>query len=50
MYNKKHSENTKELQKQKALQREKIKCEYCVGEFSPGMYKRWHENDCKRKI
>lgn len=50
MFNKKHSRKTKELQREKALLREKIKCEHCGKEFCPGMYKRWHGEKCKRLL
>jgi predicted GIY-YIG superfamily endonuclease len=44
---KKHSENTKIKQRQKALNREKIICEKCQKIIDKSNYSRWHGNKCK---
>ncbi len=31
----------------RAKHRQKIRCEYCSNDFTPGMYTRWHGNNCK---
>ena len=46
----KFSKETKRKQSIKAQNRTKIKCEYCNKEFFPGMYKRWHDGNCKNKF
>jgi hypothetical protein len=50
MFGKKQSNESKIKQKESALKREKIKCKYCEINISPGMYKRWHGENCKCKI
>ena len=50
MFGKTHSEETKEKQRLKALNRIKEKCEYCNKEVSPSMFARWHGDNCKNKI
>jgi hypothetical protein len=44
-----YTEETLSKMKDSALARQKIKCEYCGEEFSPGMYARWHGENCKTK-
>lgn len=47
MHGKKHSDEAKRLQSEKAKQRPKVKCVCCGFESSPGMISRWHNNNCK---
>jgi uncharacterized CHY-type Zn-finger protein len=49
MFDKSHSEYTIQKQREKALNREKIECKHCKKLISPGMYKRWHGDNCKNK-
>lgn len=49
MYGKKHEEKTKELLRQKAMNRKRIDCEYCNKSIDASNYYRWHGNSCKSK-
>lgn len=49
MYGKTHNPASKEIQRQKALERPRIVCEHCRTACSPGNYKRWHNDNCKLK-
>lgn len=49
MFGKKHSDDTKDIIRQKALKREKKQCIHCHGYFSPSTYSRWHNDNCKKK-
>jgi hypothetical protein len=49
MYNKQHTEHTKQLQKERALNRKRMTCEYCTKETSPSNYVRWHGINCRHK-
>jgi hypothetical protein len=44
---KKHSDSTKNIQSQKALNREKITCEHCLKIVDKSNYSRWHGSKCK---
>ena len=49
MFNKQHNNNTKELMRTKAFNRERKICKYCNTECSPGNFIRWHDQNCKHK-
>jgi hypothetical protein len=45
-----HTEESKEKIRQSALSREKLCCPHCQISAAPHVAKRWHFNNCKRKI
>lgn len=49
MYGKTHSLESKQLQRQKALNRIPLTCKHCGVECSPNNFTRWHNNNCKNK-
>jgi hypothetical protein len=49
MFGRQHSSFTKNLQKEKALARERKICKYCNTECSPSNFARWHNKNCKHK-
>jgi group I intron endonuclease len=44
-----HTQEAKDKMREHALNREKIKCDYCEAIVTPGMLKRWHNDKCKHK-
>jgi group I intron endonuclease len=46
-YHKHHTEQTKNILRQKSLNVIKIKCDYCKKKFTPAMFVRWHGEKCK---
>jgi group I intron endonuclease len=48
--NKHHSEETKEKIRQKAINRRRVFCQFCNKKISPGNFKRWHGEKCKKFI
>lgn len=48
MYGKSHSTESKKLQRNKALSREKLVCEHCGTICSSNNFTRWHGNNCKK--
>jgi hypothetical protein len=49
MYGKKHTEESKQKISKKALNRERLICEYCGKKVDMGNYSRWHGKNCKMK-
>ena len=49
MFGRQHNDNTKELMRARALNRERKTCEHCKIECSPSNYTRWHGSNCKSK-
>lgn len=50
MKGKKQSEEAKKLVSISALNREKMNCIHCNGNFKPHTFKRWHGNNCKKFV
>ena len=48
-YGKTHDENSRSKMSEAALKRQKITCPHCGKEAGPGMYKRWHGDNCRKK-
>jgi len=48
--NLKHTDEYKNIMREKSLNREKITCIFCNNNFKPHTFKRWHGENCKRRI
>jgi len=49
MFGQQHNDNTIELIRTKAFNRERKICKHCNAECSPGNFVRWHDQNCKHK-
>ena len=48
-YGKSHTKETRSKMSEAALKRRKITCPHCGKETPPGLHKRWHGDNCRKK-